>query len=189
MIKHLRLVGCLAVIISAWSCEPAFKVSSDYDKNVDFKQYKTFSLYTAEGINDAISKLNQDRIFAAIRSEMVKKGFQEATSAPDVLVNTIAILKDRVSVSSNTNYYGYGGSYRPYYWGGTGSSGYTTYDVNHYKDGSLIIDVIDAETKKLIWQGVGNKEIDAPIKDPDTKIPKAVASIMSTFPPGSAKKS
>jgi len=40
-----------------------------------------------------------------------------------------------------------------------------------------------------VWQGTGNKEIDGPVKDPDTTIPKAVASIMESFPPGKTKKS
>ena len=40
--------------------------------------------------------------------------------------------------------------YRPYYWGGgMGGSSTTNYNVQHYKDGSLIIDVIDANSKSL----------------------------------------
>ena len=69
-----------------------------------------------------------------------------------------------------------------------GVSSYTTYDVQNYKDGSLIIDIIDAKTQKLIWEGVGNKEIDSPAKDPEKAINEAVATIMSNFPPGADKK-
>ena len=68
------------------------------------------------------------------------------------------------------------------------TSSTTSYSVDNYKDGSLIIDVVDAKTNKLIWQGTGNKEIDKPAKDPDTAIPKAISSIMSSFPPGKTKK-
>jgi hypothetical protein len=173
--------------IMAWSCGPSLKVSSDYDKNVDFGKYKTFALYNAENIHDAISELNQARIYAAIRNEMAKKGYVESTGSPELLVNTTAILQDRSSVSSTTTggAYMYGSVYRPYSWG-PGVS-YTNYDVRHYKDGSLIIDIIDAQSKKLLWQGTGNKEIDAPIKDPDTNIPKAIAAIMDEFPPGKKK--
>jgi hypothetical protein len=179
----------IIVVIAITSCGPSLKVTTDYDKNANFSQYKTFAIYHAEQLNESISQLNQTRILNAIRSEMVKKGFQETTSGPDLLVNPVAIFKDRVSVSSNTNYYGYGGTYRPYYWGGgMGVSGSTTYDVQHYKDGSLIIDIVDANTKNLVWQGIGNREIDGPIKDPDTRIPQSIATIMAEFPPGLAKK-
>ena len=119
---------------------------------------------------------------------MTKRGFTESESSPDLLVNSVAIFKDRTSVTANTNYYGYGGYYRPYYGGVGMSSSSTNYDVQHYKDGSLIIDIVDAKSNKLIWQGTGNKEIDKPAKDPDTAIPKAIAAIMETFPPGKGKK-
>lgn len=181
------LIGLLAILM-VWSCGPTLKVNTDYDKSVDFSKYKTFSLYKMD-TNSGISELNQKRIATAIRNEMISKGFQENTSSPDMLVNQVAIFKDKVAVSSTTNYYGYGGVYRPYYWSGAGVSGTTSYNVDEYKEGSLIIDVIDAGTQKLIWQGIGNKEIDGPVKDPDTKIPKAITMIMEGFPPGKAKKS
>ena len=187
--KRIIQISFLTVlIVTALSCGPGLKVTTDYDKQADFKKYKTFALYTPENINDAISQLNRDRVIAAIKSEMTKRGLQENTSSPELLVNPVAIFQDRASVTANSNAYGYGGVYRPYYWGVAGTSSTTTYDVRHYKDGSLIIDVIDAESKKLIWQGIGNKEIDGPIKDPDKKIPEAISMIMASFPPGAAKK-
>ena len=181
-------LALIIVVIMASSCESSLKVSSDFDKSINFGQYKTFAIYHDAKSSDAISQLNQDRIVNAIRSEMTKKGFTEAASSPDLFVNSVAILKDKTSVTANTNYYGYGGYYRPYYWGSGMSSSTTSYDVQHYKDGSLIIDVVDAKTQKLVWQGVGNKEIDGPIKDPDKKIPDAIASIMKDFPPGTKTK-
>jgi len=65
------------------------------------------------------------------------------------------------------------------------ASGTTTYSTYDYKDGTLMIDVIDAAKKQLIWQGTGNKEIDKPSKNPDQAINEAVQKIMASFPPGS----
>jgi hypothetical protein len=186
--KKIHALVCLFVTaVMAWSCGPSFKVSSDYDNKVDFSKYKTFALYNPENIHDAISELNHNRIYAAIRNEMAKKGYTENTTSPDLWVNTTAVFQDRTSVSSTTTggSYMYGSAYRPYTWG-PGVS-YTNYDVRHYKDGSVIIDIVDAKTQKLLWQGTGNKEIDGPIKDPDTKIPKAIAAILDEFPPGKKK--
>jgi hypothetical protein len=118
---------------------------------------------------------------------MTKKGFQENSSSPDLFVFSAAIFKDMQSVTANTNYYGYGGMYHPYYWGGGMTSSNTTYSVQNYKDGSLIIDVVDVKTQKIVWEGVGNKEIDKPSKDPESAIKQAVASIMASFPPGGKK--
>jgi hypothetical protein len=68
------------------------------------------------------------------------------------------------------------------------STGYTTYSVDEYKDGSLIIEVVDAKTKNLLWEGIGNKEIDKPAKDLDAAVKDAVAKILAGYPPGAAKK-
>jgi len=164
------------------SCGPTLQVRSDYDKRVDFSKYKTFELYNGTGNN--ISSLNQDRILRSVRQEMQKKRFVEDSIHPDILVNTSAIVKNGTEVSANTNYYGYGGVGRPYYWDAGMSSSSTTYDVTHYKEGSLIIDMVDASTKKLVWQGVGNSRIDESTKDADSRIAGAVNKILEEFPPG-----
>src|ERR1700742_2945092 len=119
MRQYIQTITCYIVTFCMISCGPSLKVSSDYDKTANFQQYKTFAIYKSDKGNDAISQLNQQRIINSIRNEMIKKGFQETGSDPDVLVNTVAILKDRVAVSSSTDFYGYGGYYRPYYWGGS----------------------------------------------------------------------
>lgn len=185
----LRIAICILLsslfICLLLSCEPTLKVSNDFDKSVDFKQYKTFWLFEGDSLKNNVSELNRGRIINSIKNEMTKKGFVEDHNNPDVLVNPVAIVKNKVSVSANTDYYGYGGYYRPYYYYGGGMSGSSTtsYNVQHYKDGSLIIDIVDASSKKLIWQGIGNAEIDEPLKDPDNQIPKAIAKIMESFPP------
>jgi hypothetical protein len=166
------------------ACSPSLKVSSDYDKAVDFSRYKTFSMYQLQDKSGAVSQLNQNRIIDAVKRQMMAKGFTENDANPDVLVNVVTYLKEKQQVTANTNYYGYGGYYRPYAWGGGMASGTTTYNTYNYHDGTLMIDVVDAAKKQLIWQGVGNKEIDKPSKDPDKAIGEAVAKIMESFPPG-----
>lgn len=184
----LKLSQLLFILLMVAACSTPLKVTSDYDKSANFQQYKTFSLNKVDPDKQSISQLNQDRITNAVRAEMVKKGYQETADGGDLLVHSAVVLKDKKSISSNTDYYGYGGVYRPWGWGGgMGVTGTTTYNVQDYKDGSLIIDVADAKTQKLLWEGIGNKEIDKPLKDPDKEIPEAVASIMAKFPSSMAK--
>ena len=172
------------VVLLQASCSPSLKVTSDYDRQANFSQYRSFSIDTVH-MNQRISQLNQNRIVNAVKAELTNKGLTENIANPDLKVNIAAILKDQLPISSNTDYYGYGGVYRPWGWnGGVGATGYTTYNVQNYKDGSLIIDIADAKKNSLVWEGIGNQEIDKPIKNPDTQIPAAVASIMKSFPPG-----
>jgi len=178
--KKIILSNLFILYIFILSGCSTLNVTTDYDKSIDFSKYKTFNFYTLK-ISESVSQLNQERILKSIKNEMVKKGFVEKGDAPDVQVNVTAILQDKQSVSTNT--YGYGGYYRPYGWGG-GYGATTSVSVYNYKDGSLIIDVIDATTQKLVWQGIGNKEIDSPSKNPDVTIQNAVTKIMYNFPPG-----
>jgi len=185
--KHYSLL-VIAIAAIAYSCAPSMKVTSDYDKTTNFTQYKTFAV-ELDPAKSPVSQINQTRIVNAVKGELIKKGLKEDAANPDLLVNVATILKDRASVSSNTNYYGYGGAYRPYGWGGgLGVTGYTTYDVQHYKDGSLIIGISDAKKKQLLWEGIGNSEIDKPLDNPDQQVPAAIAKILATYPPGAVTK-
>ncbi len=179
MKKYFPLIVASLFIVFLTGCN-TLKVTTDFDKSVDFTKYKTYSFYKMK-VTDNISQLNQERILRSIKNEMNKKGFVQNDSTPDLFINTTAILQDKQSISSNT--YGYGGYYRPYGWG-TGYGATTTMNVYEYKDGSIIVDILDASTQKLIWQGIGNKEIDAPSGNPDATIADAVAQIMYGFPPG-----
>ena len=185
MKKFHAVLSFFLTAVIAWSCGPSLKVTSDYDKGVNFSSYKTFALYNPENINNAISELNRARVVTAIKNEMTKKGFTESATNPDLLVNAAALFEDRKSMTATSTGGGYYG-YRAYGWGAGVS--HTNYDVRHYKDGSLIIDIVEASSKKLVWQGTGNKEIDGPVKDPDVNIPKAISMIMASFPPGAAGK-
>ncbi|GAO42682.1 DUF4136 domain-containing protein [Flavihumibacter petaseus] len=177
----------MVAIVALFSCTSQVKVTTDYNRSVDFSKYKTFAFYQLSDHGPGLSQLNQERIINAIKSQLLTMGFTENKENPDLWVNATAIVKEKTQVTANSNYYGYGGYYRPYGWG-PGFNGTTTYNTYEYKDGSLIIDLIDAASKTLVWQGTGNKEIDKPSKDPDAAIKAAVAKIMESYPPGGDKK-
>lgn len=171
------------------SCGPTLKVTSDYDKAVDFGKYKTYIVDTFH-MPSRMNQLNANRVLNAVKADLNKKGFSESAT-PDMLVHITVLAKEEQTVTATSSYYGYGygGYYRPYYWGGpTGGAGYTTYDVDKYIDGSVIVDIADAQTKNLLWEGIGNKQIDGPADDPDKAISNAVTSIMASFPPKAAAK-
>lgn len=186
---NLRLI-LIFLLGLFYSCSPTVKVTNDYDHGISFSEFKTFAVYDLKAQEGQISQLNADRITKAIRTEMIAKGFTESNN-PDLKVNAVTILKNKTSVSANTNFYGYGGMYRPYgYWGGGGMMGTanTTVDTYDYVDGSLVIDIVSTKTQKMIWQGIGNSQIDSKPDNPDEFINGAVKKILEGFPPGMVKK-
>ena len=172
-IKNLLLI--LPVVLVT-SCKPSLKVFSDYDHSADFSSYKTFSLYylvTSRTVNE----LNEERIWNYIRAEMIRKGYVENDKNPDLVVNAVSILNNKKYVTADS--YGYGGPLRPY-----GGMGHATFQTDNVKQGSLMIDIIDAKKDKLVWQGTGNAEFEKKPKDPDAVISKAVTKILADFPQG-----
>ena len=169
----VSMIGMGVVLIAMGSCGPTVKVTTDYDRNANFSGFKTYQIIDAKGKGE-VSQLNADRILNAIQTTMNQKGFTAASADPDLLVNAVTITQDKKVVTANTNYYGYGGAYRSYgYWGGAGGGSSTTFNAYEYKNGSLIIDVVDAKTQKLLWQGVGNADIDGEVSNPDKFIQDA----------------
>ena len=175
-----QFLQLITISVFAISCSSTLKVTNDFDKNANFSSYKTFSVYSVK-TSGSVSQLNADRIVNAIKENLTAKGLTYAESNADLTINAITLLKDKQSISTTTDYYGYGGLYRPYrYYGGVGNTSVTTYN---YKDGSLTIEMVDTKTTKMVWQGIGNKEIDKSSKDPDSAIKEAVAKILAAFPP------
>jgi hypothetical protein len=172
---------CSLILLT--SCGPTLTVTNDYDRTANFSQYHTFKIVKLEQQYQALSQLNQNRVINAVRQQMIAKGFTEAENA-DLLINITSILKNEKEVVANS--YSYGGYYRPYMWGGGNMS--TTVNVQNYIAGSLIIEVAAAQNNKLLWEGIGNQDIDSPSKDPDKTVPIVVQKIMASFPPGMTAK-
>lgn len=174
-----------------YSCAPTVKVTNDYDHAINFSEFRTYAVFDLKAKDGQVNQLNVDRVTKAIQNEMNAKGFKETNSNPDLKINAVAVIKNKQSVTANSNFYGYGGMYRPYgYWGGGGmmGGGTTTFNTYDYVDGSLIIDIVSVKTNKLVWQGIGNAEIDNKPDNPEEFINGAVKSILAGFPPGAIKK-
>lgn len=190
--KNLRAVSMMAFLLGfIYSCSPTVNVTTDYDHAASFSQFKTFAVYDLKAQQGQVNQLNIDRVTNAIRAEMLAKGFTESTTNPDLKVNAVSILKNKQSVTADSNFYGYGGMYRPYgYWGGGAMMGgaTTTFNTYDYVDGSLIIDIVSTKTQKLLWQGIGNAQIDNKLDNPEEFIAGAIKKILAGFPPGAEKK-
>ncbi|WP_347051612.1 DUF4136 domain-containing protein [Flavobacterium olei] len=186
---NLRIIPILFLGL-IYSCSPTVKVTTDYDHSANFTEYKTFAVYDLKAQQGQVNQLNVDRVAKAIRNEMLAKGFTESSN-PDLKVNAVSILKNKTSVTANTDFYGYGGMYRPYgYWGGGAMMGgaNTTFNSYDYVDGSLVIDIVSNKTQKLLWQGIGNAEIDSKPDNPEEFINSSIKKILADFPPGTVKK-
>ncbi|MCS6918032.1 MAG: DUF4136 domain-containing protein [Chitinophagales bacterium] len=102
---------------------------------------------------------------------------------PDLLVDLIVRTKEKQSASATT--YDMGGYYGRRYWYG-GSVRTTQVHVDNYTEGTLIIDLVDARKKELIWEGRGTAEVTSSTVS-EERVTDAVNRILSEFPPTKKK--
>lgn len=168
-----------AITVIALLCIPAVavaqKVSYDFDKTANFGQFKTYVLKDGTKVGNP---LVDDRIVAALKSELAAKGLTEAADADVAVVYHIAFDKQKDITAYSTG----GGPYG-YRWGG--GWGTTDVRVNEILVGTLVIDVADAKKGELVWRGIGVKEVDTNAKPEkrDKNIQQAVQKIMKNYPP------
>lgn len=172
--KTLKFLPLLLLFLTSCS---SVRVASDYDKNVDFTQYKTFAFFKTGIDKVEISDLDKKRILRAIEREMTAKGITLSEN-PDLMVNIFTKAREEVNVNQFNHGWGYGWGWgwNPYMWGGR-----TT--VSRHTEGTLFIDLIDAKKKELVWQGEGNGILTQNSGDKDERINEFVTKIMEQFPP------
>jgi Domain of unknown function (DUF4136) len=185
------LLRCAAfgALFAITACE-SIKVNSDYDHDVSFANYKTFSWISDHPmISKApeVSPLAEGRIQRAITDNLTRKGMRYVADASkaDVVIGFSVGAREKVSVTSNPYPAGvWPGAYGYHGWGG---AYYNDVDVRQFTEGRLAIDVFDVGQKRPVWHGYGTKNVTSSMrKDPETAIHEAVTAILKDFPPGVA---
>jgi uncharacterized protein DUF4136 len=144
----------------------AQRVNVDSDPAAPFATYKTYAW--TDG-TPAPNPLSEDRIHSAVDARLTGRGLAMNTTAPDVIVATHVTTNERQELVVN----GFGPG--PWWGGGTAQ-------VETYVEGTLIVDLYDARTKKMVWRGVATATAsDKPSKNA-SKINKALDKMFEKFP-------
>jgi len=170
----------LAVLVLAPISALAQKVNTDFDPSANFAKYKTYAW--AEGTKSP-NPLGEERIHQSVEKSMAAAGFTKATGTPDVFIATHAVAKEEKEII--TTGYGYGGGYYRY---GGGMGGMTTSSVNTYIQGTLVLDIYDASTKKLVWRGTGTDTVSDKAEKNAKKVDKALQKMFKEYPPAKPKE-
>ena len=184
--KNLKLIPLVALTLVLLASCSSVRVVSDYDKQANFNTCKGYAFYKT-GIDTAqISDLDKKRILRAIEAELGSRGFVKSDT-PDVLISIFTKERERVDVYNNNFGWGYGGFYNPWVWGPGWGWGWGN-NVSTSTEGSLYIDVIDANKKELVWQGrgVGTLNNTKSIEKKEQRIQEFVSQILKEYPPQTA---
>lgn len=167
MTSHIR-IGLLALAVVAFIplAAMAQDVSIDFDKTVDFTGFTTFS--TRQG-QTAGNPLVAQRIQAALEAELSARGLTKVDRAGDLVAVYHASIETQVDVDA----FGYG---RPRW-------GTRQVYVRNYELGTVIVDLLDAKTDRVVWRGVGRDVVSG---DPDKvagRITRGAERMFKNFPP------
>ena len=174
--RSIKTTAVLVLFVLVMTSCNSVRVATDYDRDVNFGEYETFAFFKP-GIDKAeISDLDKKRILRAIEAEMLEKGFRLSDN-PDLLVNIFTKTEKNVNIYTNPYGYGYGWGWSPWYWG----AGPNT--INATTEGTLYIDLIDADTKELVWQGMGTAALAEDVERKQKRISEIVEEILEKYPP------
>jgi hypothetical protein len=155
----------------------AQQAKTDYDRSADFGQYKTYSWEKVQ----TRDPLMVDRIETAVNADLASKVWKYVKSGGDVSIIAIEITQNQETL--NTFYDGFGGGWGWRRWGG-GGFGEATTTTEVYQVGTLVVDLFDGKTKKLIWRGSSSDTLSNNSEKNIKNLDKAVQKMFQHFPPG-----
>lgn len=175
----------LLALISLTGCVSPTTVDYDRSAAAKFGDYKCFvidSRETRANYQDVVlSPIVDRRIESAIGRTLTAKGMSQNCANPDFRVTFNTVTKTKTEV----NDLGVGTTpfrRHPYF----GSAGYSHIDIDQYEQGTFIVDIIDNQSKQLVWRGAYTKRLgwSAPT---DAEVQAIVEDILANFPPQAAQ--
>jgi uncharacterized protein DUF4136 len=176
MRNSIKVAVFLFGVLAVSACS-SITTSADYDRAVDFSKYKTYAWKDVDATQNA---LLENRIKSAVDSALAAKGLQKVSDNPDLWVVAHPRLTKETQINTYNTGWGYGWGWRGGYGGGT-----TTSTVSEIPVGNLVVDLVDANKKQLVWRGTASKTID-PSSTPEQKqknVDEAVTKMFEPYPP------
>ena len=177
--------GVLLLSLLAAGCATTSEIPPtriDYDRKADFSVYRTFGFPKETGTDrGGYSTLVTTYFKSSISTAMEARGYKYSEDHPDLLVNFYMNTKDRTETRSapmaGYGYYGY--RYGLY-------NAWPMYDDDRtvtYKVGTINVDIVDAEKKQLIWEGISEGRMsDEAMANPKVTVNAVVTELMRQYP-------
>jgi hypothetical protein len=180
--KRYMMLAMLCIALLA-GCS-SYDIKYDYDMDSNFTAFKTYqwiprTMTNASGsAQSAVTNntLLDQRIHRAVDTQMTAKGFTPTEENPDIMVVYHVGLADKVDVQD------WGYTYAGSYWGGGMGR---NVDVYQYTEGTLIVDLVNSNSKQLVWRGSATGVVD-PTNSPEKmeqRVNDVVARIFANYPP------
>jgi hypothetical protein len=144
--RIIRFVLLAIGVVALAGCA-TMTVSSHVERAADFGAYQTYAWGEPDALPTGDPRLDsnfffKDHVIGAVEKQLAKKGLMlvDSGSSPDLRVHYHANVTQRIDVDATDRRYGYTtGSHPP--------------EIIEYEQGTLVVDVVDARTNRLVWRG------------------------------------
>jgi uncharacterized protein DUF4136 len=173
-LRLIRLATLLIVALTLTGCVP-MRVNSFVERGSDLTRYRTYEWASDDELVTGDPRLDDnpfflERLQADVDHHLAVRGFEKTVvGPPDLLVHYHVRIDQRLDVNSADRKYGYCDNCEPY-----------VYDA-----GTILIDFVDARTRKLVWRGWAEGTMEGFIDNQDwmeQRIEEAVTRILARFP-------
>jgi hypothetical protein len=174
-VMRTRIATLIAGVALLGTITFAQSINYDFDKSANFKAFRTYTWVRGAAVPDA---LTNQRIVGAINAQLAARGLRlvERQANPDLLIAYHAAFDADLQIS------GFGSGWGGFRFPGSYSG---TVRANEIVTGTLIVDMVDADTRTIVWRGTATKEIDPKAKPEqrDKNINRAAAKLLKNYPP------
>jgi hypothetical protein len=183
LIRAGLILAGLILVAGCATTNKAPEARIDYDKKADFSVYRTFGFPKETGTDrGGYSTLVTKYFKSSVTTAMEARGYKYSEEHPDLLVNFYMNTTERTESDVRPGGYGYGyygyryGLYNPW----------PLYDQDRtvtYKVGTINVDIVDAEKKQLIWEGVSEGRVSQEaMANPKVTVNAVVTELMRQYP-------
>ena len=171
-----RLAAVLSLVVLALASAgcSSLQLTTDYNPRTDFSKYRTFTIREGAKSKNPVARRSAEY---AVQTALEKQGLKMVDDGADLLIYGHFVLSQDVQFDS----FGYGmaGWYGPVY-GGPVVTTATVIPV-----GTLVIDLVDARSKDLVWRGVVKDEISTSLypEEREKKAIRIAEELFRNFPP------
>jgi uncharacterized protein DUF4136 len=177
----LRFATTMVSVATLTACAARMTVSSHVEHGLDLSRYRTFDWGPADALPTGDARLDKnpffkDHVQGAVEKGLAARGFQLIVpgSPADLLIHYHASISRRVNVYHVDGARGYC------------SQADCPPDIVEYEAGTLVLDIVDAHTNKLIWRGWARNSVEDMLVSPEVMaktIDEAVVRMLLRLPP------
>jgi hypothetical protein len=176
-----KTLGTLLFAAVAGAPLMAQTVTIDYDHTINFNKFRT---YTWDKVYATDPNVEQ-RVVAAVNRDLAGRYMTEVSGSGDVTITAIDATQGKEEFSSF-----YGGLGDLNWQRGWGSGGFldSASSVQDIPVDTLVVDMYDTKTHKLLWRGTVTEPAAKTTDKNDQLMDKAVNELFNKYPPKSSSK-